>query len=114
VHGKCVIASTISLNLNRTVWLFILLSSKTLYIFSRWPLPRKTLKIGYQVAITHFPCTNIIVPLTEIFEGTTVPSKNFCTPKLVEMYTQMKIAVGMLGIFEPSSIIKIMNSIKKG
>ena len=24
-------------------------------------------------AITHFPCTNIIVPLTEIFEGTTVP-----------------------------------------
>jgi hypothetical protein len=26
----------------------------------------------------------------------------------------MKIAVGMLGIFEPSSIIKIMNSIKKG
>jgi hypothetical protein len=24
-------------------------------------------------AITHFPCTNIIVPLTEIVEGTTVP-----------------------------------------
>ena len=32
VHG-CASASTISLNLNRTVWLFILLSNKTLCMF---------------------------------------------------------------------------------
>jgi hypothetical protein len=30
--GTYAIASTISLNLNRTVWLFILLSFKTLYV----------------------------------------------------------------------------------
>ena len=32
VHEKCAIASTISLNLNRTVWLFILLSNTGLSI----------------------------------------------------------------------------------
>jgi hypothetical protein len=32
VHEKCAIASTISLNLNRTVWLFILLSNTALSI----------------------------------------------------------------------------------
>ena len=32
-NGTCASASTISLNLNRTVWLFILLSNKTLCIF---------------------------------------------------------------------------------
>ena len=31
--------------------------------------------------MSHFPCTNIIVPLTVIFEGTTVPSKNSMYPQ---------------------------------
>jgi len=33
----------------------------------------------------HFPCTNIIVPLTEIFEGTiTEPLKNSLYPQIGE------------------------------
>jgi len=32
--------------------------------------------------MSHFPCTNIIVPLAEIFEGTTVPSKNSLYPQI--------------------------------
>ena len=54
--------------------------------------------------MSHFPCTNIIVPLTVIFEGTTVPSKNSMYPQNggggggegLHVLSNEKKAVGML------------------